>query len=103
MEKLWTTAEVARHLGISETDVDRLVQDGKLTGYRLGGKFLRFKPDQVKQLKPFVEPRPPGSPVETLAPESWQARLRDFLYFYDFYLLSVALLAGVAFYLVLVA
>ena len=50
MEKLWTTSEVAAFLGIEETEVERLVQDGKLTGYKLGGQFLRFRPDQVESL-----------------------------------------------------
>ncbi len=51
MEKLWTTAEAAQYLGITEVDVEQLVREGKLTGYKLGGQFLRFRPNQVEELK----------------------------------------------------
>lgn len=100
MEKLWTTAEVARYLAINEADVERLVQEGKLTCYKLGGKFVRFRPDQVKGVKPAVTPRAPEMLAAAPRIPVWQTRLREFLYFYDFYILSFALLAGVIIYLV---
>ncbi|MBI3320562.1 MAG: helix-turn-helix domain-containing protein [Candidatus Omnitrophica bacterium] len=98
MEKLWTTSEVAQYLGVSEADVEQLVRAGRLTGYKLGGKFLRFKPDQVKGLKTSVAPRPQSTAVAAGA-LPWQERIRDFIYFYDFYILSALLLGGVVFYL----
>ena len=101
MEKLWTTTEAAQYLGLTESELDWLVQEGKLTGYKLGGKFLRFRPDQVKHLKPTLSMRR-TKPTQTAVPEtvSWQARLRDFVYFYDLYLLSGVLLGGLILYLV---
>jgi excisionase family DNA binding protein len=98
MEKLWTTSEVAKCLGIGETDVDQLVRDGKLTGYKLGGQFLRFRPDEVKQLKAHVTPRPEGAVATALEPRRGLERVRDFFYFYDFYLLSFVLLIGLILY-----
>lgn len=100
MEKLWTTSEVAQCLGITEVDVEELVRQGKLTGYRLGGQFLRFRPGQVEALKGQVRFRPlpgkravpPGQPRFTHA--------RDFLYFYDFYLVSATCLAILIVYLI---
>ena len=101
MEKLWTTAEAAQHLGIAESDVEQLVKEGKLTGYKLGGRFLRFRPDQVKDLKSVVQPRAEGASAVAAVPASrWRERVRDFFYFYDLYLLSGALLIGLALYLV---
>jgi len=99
MEKLWTTAEVARFLGIRELDVERLVKDGRLTGYKLGGKFLRFRPDQVKALQPSIQPATSEARAVAHPPTRWRGRLRDFLYFYDFYILSFTFLAGVVVYL----
>lgn len=101
MEKLWTTTEAAQYLGLTESELGQLVLEGKLTGYKLGGKFLRFRPDQVKHLKPALSVRQTG-PARSAAPErpSWQARLHDFVYFYDLYLVSFALLAGLVVYLV---
>lgn len=101
MEKLWTTAEAAQYLGLTESEVEALVQDGKLTGYKLGGKFLRFRPEQVQALKPTLEiPRTAAVHVATADAVTWQGRLRDVLYFYDLYLISFALLAGLVIYLV---
>jgi len=98
MDKLWTTAEVARYLGISEGDVEQLVRDGKLTGYKLGGQFLRFAPSQVESLKGAIRPlagkpavHPAGSGLHTL---------QEFLYFYDFYVISAALLTVLVIYLI---
>ena len=99
MEKLWTTSEVARFLGITEDDVEHLVRDGALTAYKLGGQFLRFRPDQVEALKGRVARRP----VQAVAARSrptWADRCREFVYFYDFYLVSAVLLAGLVLYLI---
>ncbi len=99
MEKLWTTAEVARHLQITESEVEQLVRDGTLTGYRLGGKFLRFEPQQVKALKEVFTPDPGRAVGQVHRRNRWLERLRDFIYFYDFYLVSGFLLIGISLYL----
>ena len=99
MEKLWTTAEVARFLGVNEADVEALVKQGTLTGYKLGGQFLRFRPDQVQGLKRAV----PAQAAAAAIPSprgAWRASIGDFLYFYDFYLVSALCLAVVVFYLI---
>lgn len=104
MEKLWTTAEVAQYLGVTEGDVERLVRSGQLTGYKLGGQFLRFRPDQVKALKPTqLETASGASTSEPLAMASspWRERVRDFVYFNDLYLVSAGLLAGLVVYLLI--
>ena len=99
MEKLWTTAEVAQFLGIQDVDVEQLVRDGRLTGYRLGGQFLRFRPDQVQALKGTLRFRPNPKVVAQDARPRW-GQMRDFVYFYDFYVVSAALLAVLVIYLI---
>ena len=100
MEKLWTTAEAATYLSISEGEVEQLVREGMLTGYKLGGQFLRFQPHQVKGLQGKLGARRLQRAGGTQAQElRWQARTRDFLYTYDFYILSALLLVGVMVYL----
>ena len=84
MEKLWTTAEVANILGITELDVEGLVQQGKLTGYKLGGQFLRFRPDQVEELKRTLRFRP-GAARSAARKDHWLNQLRDFWYFFDYF------------------
>lgn len=99
MEKLWTTAEAAQHLGLQEVDVEHLVAQGKLTGYKLGGQFLRFRPDQVKALKAQLTVRP-NPKAGTRRAEAWPRQLQDFVYFYDFYMVSAGLLTVLIVYLV---
>ena len=94
------TAEVARFLNVDETDVEQLVKDGRLTGYKLGGQFLRFRPDQVKTIQASVTPRPKDAAVDVAGVIPAQERVADFLYFNDFYLLSGLLLIGLAVYLI---
>ena len=109
MEKLWTTAEAAQYLGVSEEEVERLVRSGRLAGHRLGGQFLRFNPDDVKTLKllqaetaPKVPPTSVGvGGVATVPPTPWQERVGDFLYFNDLYLISAGLLVGLVMYLLI--
>jgi excisionase family DNA binding protein len=101
MEKLWTTSEVAKFLKITEADVERLVQQGLLTGYKLGGQFLRFRPDQVQGLQGAV--RASAEPVAAPALPAQSRGFGDFVYFYDFYLVSAALLAVLVVYLLVSA
>ncbi len=101
MEKLWTTAEAAQFLGITEVDVEQLVREGKLTGYKLGGQFLRFRPSQVEALKGTIRFRPNKKIKKPHAePVSKVRHLKEFIYFYDFYLVSVVLLAVLVVYLI---
>ena len=99
MEKLWTTSEVAACLGIHEGDVEPLVRQGKLTGYKLGGQFLRFRPDQVTALKGTFPSRPPSGKSARLIRGPRLRRFKDFFYFYDFYIVSAGLLALTLVYL----
>lgn len=99
MEKLWTTAEAAEYLGIQEVDVEQLVKEGKLNGYKLGGQFLRFRPDQVVALKGTIRFRPNTKKMLGTRTAPWYYQLRDFFYFYDFYIVSVSLVAMLVIYL----
>ena len=101
MEKLWTTSEAAQLLGVTEEDVEQLVREGQLTGYRLGGQFLRFRPDQVQHLKRTMRFRPTPARSSAHPTRSVRERVKEFWYFYDYYLVSACLLAAVALYLVL--
>lgn len=46
-----TRADVARHLRVHPSTVDRMVTDGRLTRYKLtGGETARYKRDEVDGL-----------------------------------------------------
>jgi len=100
MQKLWTTREVAQFLGVTDLDVEELVRQGKLMGYKLGGQFLRFRPDQVAALKGTLAFRLDVGKATGRRRIPWRAHLQEFLYFYDFYLVSAACLAALIIYLI---
>ena len=100
MEKLWTTAEAAQYLGIMEADVEELVRQGKLTGYKLGGQFTRFRPDQVQALKGMAKLRSSTGRPAPARKDPLGNHIKDFLYFYDFYLASAFFLAALIVYLI---
>ncbi len=91
---------MAKILGITELDVEQLVREGKLTGYKLGGKFLRFRPQQVDELKGKLRFRNTPKSSRTPASGSWFAQASDFIYFYDFYVLSALLFTMLVIYLI---
>ena len=100
MEKLWTVADVANYYGISESAVEQLVEEGKLTGQLLGGHFLRFQPEEIKSLKSELSKISNGKEAPQ-PPTSWQEQAWDFVYFYDLYLVSGLLVLVLIFYLML--
>lgn len=78
-----TEEEVQHYLGVNSSDLQSLVKKGKLTAYRLGGAYLRFKKEEVVALKTgrrFVAPDELG--------RSSTDKFRDFWKFYGFYVIS---------------
>ena len=122
-EKLLTIKEVADYLKISEEEVKRLVDAGEIPAYKIGDTFLRFRKEQIDAIrseissieKGKVEPagvasvnkEKPTHPYTDLEraikikePSSRQydytfaERIKDFLYFYDFYIVSFLIIAA---------
>ncbi len=86
---LLTEEEVQNYLGVDRSHIERLMKRGKLTAFRVGGSYLRFRKEEVIALKAgkrFV-------PAEQMGRRSWLDRARDFWKFYSFYVLSSILIA----------
>lgn len=83
-EKLLTIRDAAMLLGISEKEVMNLAESGELPAYKVGGVYLRFKHDQLEQFK-----QKKGKQAQSF---SVMERIRDFLYFNDFYILSALII-----------
>jgi excisionase family DNA binding protein len=97
-EKLLTIREVAYLLGVNEKAVVELAEQGIISAYKVGGVYLRFQKEQVEQYwskRKTTHHQGDGKDVYTAG-----ERLKDFFYFYDFYILSsiliIALLAIIA-------
>ena len=71
-----------------------------MTGYKLGGQFLRLRPDQVQTLKRTAYVKAAAEAPAPLPRDAWRTAMGDFLYFYDFYLVSAFCLAVVVVYLI---
>ena len=89
-DKLLNTKEVSRYLGISEEELRELVDKGEIPAYRLGGTILRFRKDQIDEIKTRGIPLITKLEEESLssAVDSRSERWRDFFYFNDFYIIS---------------
>ena len=87
-EKLLTIREVAYILGISEKEVIDLDEKREITAYKVGGVYLRFQKDQIDQFLRTFDNQKPHQKVVSSSGE----RLRDFFYFYDFYIIATVII-----------
>lgn len=89
-EKLLTVREVASLLGISEKEVIDLAESGAIPAYKVGGVYLRFKKEQVKDLRRLSSVT--AAKVVAKQRPSFKDRVSDFFYFNDFYILTAILI-----------
>lgn len=88
-EKLLTIREVAYLLCASEKEVIELAEKGEIPAYKVGGVYLRFQKDQIDHYKQKTKRLKSGAGQSGYTAGE---RLRDFFYFYDFYILSTILI-----------
>ncbi len=88
MNNLLSSEEVKRFLELEDQDLNGLIELGKLQAYKIGGSYLRFRKEDVLNLKhEFHATRQPSRTIP------WFARLWDFWRFNNFYILSLLLIA----------
>lgn len=121
-EHLLNIKEVAAYLGVSEEEVKRLVDIGEMPAYKIGDSFLRFRKEQVDAVKSEisdVEKADPGrvdvkldskghpthpftdleknvrqrEPAVRQYDYTFAEKIRDFVYYNDFYIVSVVIVA----------
>ncbi|MBU1727621.1 MAG: helix-turn-helix domain-containing protein [Candidatus Omnitrophica bacterium] len=85
-EKLLTVREVSILLHISEKEAMDLAENGTIPAYKVGGVYLRFKKDQVLELKKAK--RGLHSKHELHENNPITGKLADFFYFNDFYIIA---------------
>ena len=90
-----TVRETAQILAVTEKTVMDLIESGSLQAYKIADQFLRLKRNEV------VNVRSTGQVVSEIVSHSYTPgeRVRDFLYFNDFYLISSAII-GVLLYII---
>jgi excisionase family DNA binding protein len=126
-EKLLTIKEVGQLLKLPEEEVKHLVDIGEIPAYRIGGTFLRFRKDHIDAIRSEIaeieeslpqqaHPAPAAGgkkerhpyseleadikrkePVTKQYDYTAAEKLKDFFYFYDFYIISFAIIAALLF------
>lgn len=79
---LLTEEEVRSYLKLDPSEVQQLMRRGKLTAYRVGGSFVRYRKEEVIALKSGRKYQLPDR-----FDQSWFDRLRDLWHFYSLYIL----------------
>lgn len=87
-EKLFTTREVSHTLGISEKEVINLADKNIIPHFKVAGEFLRFKKEDVLRVRSAIKKKYNISERKDRSLE----RVREFIYFNDFYLVSVMII-----------
>lgn len=82
--------ETAQILGVSEKKIMDLIEARKLQAYRIADKFLRLKKSDVLGLRNAGTIKKENVTFNY----SGNERLWDFLYFYDFYIISCFIIVG---------
>ncbi len=129
-ESLLTIKDVARYLGLPEEEVKRLVDEGEIPAYKIGGTFLRFRKEQIEAIKNEIrtleEKEPerakahldskgrPSRPYTDLEREikrrepmtrqydyTFPERIKDFWYFCNFYVLSTLFIVLILYIIIL--
>lgn len=88
MNNLLSSEEVKRYLELEDPDLNGFIELGKLQAYKIGGAYLRFRKEDVLNLKQEIQSaRKPSLSIP------WFTRLLDFWRFNNFYILSLFFIA----------
>ena len=94
--KLLTIREVAGYLNITEKEVVELAENGSIPAYKVGGVYLRFKKEQLDQVKSAIIPNQTLVTIEGTLAE----KVKDFIYHNDFYILSLIVIFFLLYFIV---
>ncbi len=92
-KKFLTSKEAADYIGISEGELQCLVDKGSIPVYKIGGIYIRFKTDELE-----LYLRKKGRRFYAPHTSPFLDKIKDFFYFNDFYILSFALIAIMLYY-----
>jgi excisionase family DNA binding protein len=95
-EKLLNIDQIAKYLGLSRQKVKDLVDQGVIPAYRIAGSFLRFDLGEIDQRKERImqaakAPAARESVYQGKESATFGDRVKDFLYFNDFYIVCAVL------------
>ncbi len=84
MNNMLTTEEVKNFLQVDQPAFDKFLKEGKLHAYKIGGTYLRFRKEDILNLRARIVPKKfPYGKVSLVA------RAGDFWRFNNFYIISL--------------
>lgn len=87
MNNLLTLEEVKNYLEVEQDEVEKSLKQGRLHAYKIGGTYLRFRKEEVLNLRLELQGKKPKSGNRP----PLIARFSDFWRFNNFYIVSLAL------------
>ncbi len=85
MNNLLSPEEARQFLRVSTDDLDQFVKSGKLEAYKISGQYLRFRKEDVLQLKETLF-KDQENPIKK---NTAFGKLRDFWKFNNFYIFGI--------------
>lgn len=94
MNNMLTLDEVKNYLEVEQQEVERFIRNGALHAYKIGGVYIRFRKEEVLSLKydVILKKKKIGPSI------SFGQRLWDFWRFNNFYILSILIIAVLAYW-----
>lgn len=89
-----TLEEVRNFLEIEQIQIEKFLQDGKLKAYKIGGTYIRFRKEEVLNLRFEMMPQKTKLPKRN----SFGGNLAEFWRFNNFYILSILVVAAIVTY-----
>jgi len=83
MNKFLSFKEAADYLGIAESELQKIVDRGRIPSYKIGGVYTRFRADELNSYR-----RKSSKRAGQKGPNTAIDRIKDFFYFNDFYIYS---------------
>jgi excisionase family DNA binding protein len=90
MNNMLTLEEVKAFLDIEHSELERFIKTGKLHAYKIGGEYLRFRKEEVLNLR-YERPRKEKPPKASAL-----SRIGDFWRFNNFYIVSLLIVIVIA-------
>lgn len=85
MNNMLTYEEVKNFLEIEEAELEKYLKQGKLKAYKIGGTYVRFRKEEVLNLRFEILPKKSKGKTKV----SIWSRIAEFWRFNNFYIISL--------------
>lgn len=94
MNNMLTLDEVKNYLEVEQQVIEKFIRDGALHAYKIGGVYIRFRKEEVLNLKydVLLKKKKVGTSI------SLGQRLWNFWRFNNFYIISALIIAALAYW-----